>query len=207
VHRSTWRAILGACLILAGGVLAVPLAAETPVAGMASVYSDRLQGKAVATGEFYDKEGLTAAANQFPLGATVRVTNPANGKSVTVRVNDRHGRHVWFVIQVSRAAAEALEFSLEGRAEVELAVLASPEATGRDVPHQPPPQPPPLRTAPVATLAPAAAGVVPPLSRPVAIEEDRPPSDRKPARDSGDRTRKPSPFGDGHTDSPEDPEQ
>ncbi|MBQ1023180.1 septal ring lytic transglycosylase RlpA family protein [Micromonospora sp. C95] len=47
------------------------------------------QGQMTANGETFDPEGMTAAHKTLPFGAKVRVTNPANGKSVTVRINDR----------------------------------------------------------------------------------------------------------------------
>lgn len=47
------------------------------------------QGETTANGEPFDPNGLTAAHKTFPFNTRVRVTNPANGKSVTVRINDR----------------------------------------------------------------------------------------------------------------------
>lgn len=45
-------------------------------------------GKRTATGEAFDANGNTAAARTFPLGTHLTVTNPKNGRSITVRVND-----------------------------------------------------------------------------------------------------------------------
>jgi rare lipoprotein A (peptidoglycan hydrolase) len=45
-------------------------------------------GKRTATGEAFDASGNTAAARTWPLGTTLTVTNPQNGRSITVRVND-----------------------------------------------------------------------------------------------------------------------
>ena len=45
-------------------------------------------GKRTATGESFDPNGNTAAARTWPLGTTLTVTNPHNGRSVTVRIND-----------------------------------------------------------------------------------------------------------------------
>ncbi|GIJ08618.1 septal ring lytic transglycosylase RlpA family protein [Micromonospora andamanensis] len=47
------------------------------------------QGQMTANGETFNPEGLTAAHKTLPFDTKVRVTNPANGKSVTVRINDR----------------------------------------------------------------------------------------------------------------------
>ena len=46
-------------------------------------------GRHTASGEPFDANGNTAAARTWPLGASLTVTNPANGRSVTVRINDR----------------------------------------------------------------------------------------------------------------------
>lgn len=52
---------------------------------LASSYSS---GKRTASGEVFDANGNTAAARTWPLGTTLTVTNPRNGRSVTVRIND-----------------------------------------------------------------------------------------------------------------------
>ena len=52
---------------------------------LASSYSS---GKRTANGERFDANGNTAAARTWPIGTTLRVTNPQNGRSVTVRIND-----------------------------------------------------------------------------------------------------------------------
>ena len=53
---------------------------------LASHYSS---GSRTASGEWFDASGNTAAARTWPLGTVLTVTNPKNGKSVTVRINDR----------------------------------------------------------------------------------------------------------------------
>ena len=65
----------------------------TTETGIAIFYSDAMQGKAVASGEKYDKDALTAAHRTLPLGTMVKVTNLKNNKSVVVKANDRgpHG--------------------------------------------------------------------------------------------------------------------
>src|SRR6185437_4841742 len=52
---------------------------------LASSYSS---GKRTANGEHFDANGNTAAARTWPIGTTLTVTNPQNGRSVTVRIND-----------------------------------------------------------------------------------------------------------------------
>jgi peptidoglycan lytic transglycosylase len=53
---------------------------------LASHYSS---GKRTASGEVFDANGNTAAARTWPLGTRLTVTNPKNGRSITVRINDR----------------------------------------------------------------------------------------------------------------------
>lgn len=52
---------------------------------LASSYSS---GKRTASGERFDVSGNTAAARTWPLGTNLTVTNPSNGRSITVRIND-----------------------------------------------------------------------------------------------------------------------
>ena len=88
--------------------------------GVASYYSHESQ---TASGEKFDPDELTAAHPTLPFGTRVRVTNTSNGRSVTVRINDRgpfvHGR----VVDVSHSAAEALHMTQQGVAKVKLDVL------------------------------------------------------------------------------------
>jgi len=53
---------------------------------LASYYSS---GRRTASGEAFDANGNTAAARTWPLGTTLNVTNPHNGRSLSVRINDR----------------------------------------------------------------------------------------------------------------------
>jgi len=57
--------------------------------GIASYYSTGFAGRPTASGEIFDPSQLTAAHKTLPLGTRVRVTNPATGPSVVVRINDR----------------------------------------------------------------------------------------------------------------------
>lgn len=58
---------------------------------MASTYGegDGTAGGPTASGETFDPSALTAASRTLPLGSTIRVTNVNNGRTVTVRINDR----------------------------------------------------------------------------------------------------------------------
>ncbi len=92
--------------------------------GVASYYGRRFHGRTTASGEAFDMNAYTAAHKTLPFGSMVRVTNPRNGRSVVVRVNDRgpyvRGRE----IDLSRAAAEELGIVRAGHGEVELELLS-----------------------------------------------------------------------------------
>ncbi|WP_120715849.1 septal ring lytic transglycosylase RlpA family protein [Tsuneonella amylolytica] len=91
--------------------------------GVASFYADKFNGRRTASGEAFSNSGLTAAHRTLPFGTRLRVTNPSNGKSVVVRVNDRGPFHGNRVLDVSRAAASELGLVQRGSGRVELALL------------------------------------------------------------------------------------
>jgi rare lipoprotein A len=91
--------------------------------GVAHFYNDSFQGKKTSSGEPYDKNGLTAAHKKLAYGTKVKVTNVANGKSVVVTVNDRLGTSSPAVIDVTRRAAEQLDFVKSGKTTVKLEVV------------------------------------------------------------------------------------
>ena len=91
--------------------------------GMASFYGAELHGRRTASGERFDMHDLTAAHRTLPFGTRVVVTNPANGRSVTVRINDRGPFHGGRVIDLSRAAASELGLVARGHGRVELALV------------------------------------------------------------------------------------
>ncbi len=57
-------------------------------AGQEVLASSYASGKRTASGEHFDANGNTAAARTWPLGTHLTVTNPRNGRSITVRIND-----------------------------------------------------------------------------------------------------------------------
>jgi len=105
-------------LALAFLVIGIPLAASAQT-GIASVYA--YSGGRTASGERMQPGALTAAHRTLPFGTLVRVTNERNGRSVTVRINDRGPFVRGRVIDLSPAAAHALGFS--GIATVSLDVV------------------------------------------------------------------------------------
>ncbi|MDO8718301.1 MAG: septal ring lytic transglycosylase RlpA family protein [Polaromonas sp.] len=88
--------------------------------GHASWYGPRFHGRLTASGERYDMYALTAAHKTLPFGTVVRVRSEVLGREVDVRINDRGPFAPGRVIDVSRAAAEALGLVGVGVAEVSL---------------------------------------------------------------------------------------
>ncbi|MCM0674111.1 septal ring lytic transglycosylase RlpA family protein [Micromonospora phytophila] len=86
----------------------------------ASFYSE---GQLTANGENFDPSALTAAHKTLPFDTKVRVTNPANGKSVTVRINDRGPFIEGRCLDLSRAAFGAIASLDAGHVEVRYEVL------------------------------------------------------------------------------------
>jgi putative cell wall-binding protein len=92
--------------------------------GTASWYGAPFHGNETACGEVFDMHELTAAHRQLPCGTRVRVTNPDNGGEVTVRINDRGPHAAGRVLDLSRAAAEAIGIRTTGTGRVRGEVLA-----------------------------------------------------------------------------------
>ena len=93
--------------------------AETQT-GNASYYADKLNGHSTASGEAYNSSKMTAAHRKLPFGTMVTVTNLANGKQVTVRVNDRGPFVSGRIIDISKAAAKQIEMVGAGVAKVKI---------------------------------------------------------------------------------------
>jgi len=68
---------------------------------------------------------MTAAHRSLPFGVVVNVTNVENGRAVTVRINDRGPQDTSRIIDLSRAAADALGFRAMGTARVRIERLES----------------------------------------------------------------------------------
>jgi rare lipoprotein A len=99
----------------------VPIVDDRPFreSGLASWYGRKFHSQSTASGEPYDMYAMTAAHKTLPLPSYVRVRNPANGREVIVRVNDRGPFHDDRVIDLSYTAALKLDL-LRGVAPVEI---------------------------------------------------------------------------------------
>ncbi len=98
--------------------------------GKGSWYGSWHQGRKTANGERFNMYQMTAAHKSLPLGTIVRVTNPANGKTVKVRINDRGPYYAGRVIDLSAAAARALGISRKGTARLRIEAFASDQTPG-----------------------------------------------------------------------------
>ena len=105
------------------------LAGEIPrelAQGKASGYGPRFNGRRTASGERYNMHEFTAAHRTLPFGTLVRVRSLVNGKEVDVRITDRGPFSRGRVIDLSRAAAEAIDMLGLGVKDV---LLLVPEST------------------------------------------------------------------------------
>ena len=91
--------------------------------GTASFYSNSFNGKKTANGEIYSHKKMTAACNVLPLGTWIKVTNLRNGKSVVVKTNDRLHSKMKRVIDLSREAADKLDYVKSGLTRVRVEVI------------------------------------------------------------------------------------
>ena len=123
---------------MVAGAVATSCAADEPSQpqsqvqeGLASYYAKALDGKKTASGVPFDNDALVAAHPTYPFGTLVRVTNLRNSQSVDVRIIDRGPVRAvqakGVIIDVSRAAADALRFLEDGRTRVRLEVVRLPK--------------------------------------------------------------------------------
>lgn len=99
--------------------------------GKATWYGPRHFGHRTATGERFDPNKLTAAHPSLPMNTRVRVRNLANGRVVTVRINDRSGQTGDRIIDLSPRAADILGMRNAGVAHVIVEKIAPELASAR----------------------------------------------------------------------------
>lgn len=129
---------LAAALILTGvmaGCGATPRVIRPPVSedllrplqtGYASWYGKAHQGRRTTSGETYDMNKFTAAHPALPMGTRLLITNLKNGRSVTVRVNDRGPFIDGRIVDLSYAAAREVGAIGEGVVPVRIRVVSMP---------------------------------------------------------------------------------
>jgi len=91
--------------------------------GQASYYASKFEGRKTANGDIFRHTKLTAACNILPLGTWIKVTNLKNGKSVTVKINDRLHTKTRRLVDLTRSAAQKLGFIKSGLTRVKVEVL------------------------------------------------------------------------------------
>ncbi|AHH14231.1 Lipoprotein [Borrelia hermsii MTW] len=96
---------------------------QSATVGLASWYGEAFHGKPTANGEKFDMTALTAAHKELPFNTVLRVTNLLNNRTVVVRINDRGPFRKDRIIDLSKSAAEKLDFLGIGVAPVKIEVL------------------------------------------------------------------------------------
>ena len=114
--------------VLAFAVLALawPFGANATVTiqeGLVSWYGQHFHAKPTASGEPFDATAMTMAHPTLPFGTQVKVTNPRNGRSVVLTVNDRGPFVGSRIADLSQAAAAYLGILRRGIAHLRLEVV------------------------------------------------------------------------------------
>jgi rare lipoprotein A len=136
--------------------------------GIGSWYGRKFNGQRTSSGETYDMFAMTAAHPTLPIPSYAKVTNPANGRSVIVRINDRGPFHPGRVIDLSYAAAYRLGYVGSGSAPVQVdRILPADIRAGRIPNAQPMPSAPLFASAAPAARAPLPTPALPPVVTPV----------------------------------------
>lgn len=110
-------------------IIYFPLPAQTET-GIASFYGDEFEGRTTANGEIYKHNQLTAAHKTLPFNTIVRVINPENNKEVIVRINDRGPFTPGRLIDLSKSAAQILDFIPKGVTEVKMEIIGNSGNSG-----------------------------------------------------------------------------
>lgn len=124
--------------------------------GVASWYGADFHGKRTANGEKFNMHKVSAAHKTLPLPSVVRVINLENGRSLTIRINDRGPFVRGRIIDLSKRAAELLGFADKGTAMVRVQILAEVsrraalQVGAGDLPDF---EPPPPKAAPSVAVA------------------------------------------------------
>jgi rare lipoprotein A len=129
-------AALSGCAKSKHAALRAPQAPGGSETGIASWYGHPYHGRAAANGEIYDMEKMTAAHRTLPFGTWVRVTNLTNGKTVDVRIIDRGPFVEGRIIDLSHAAAGAIDLLGPGIARVRVDIISPPGGAAAQAPAQ-----------------------------------------------------------------------
>lgn len=125
ITKAIARFIVFAVIFFAGILLHAATVYKSGVT--ASYYADKFHGRKTSSGEVFNMYDYTAAHKTLPFGTMLRVTNLANGKYVTVKVNDRGPFVKGRELDVSKAAAVKLGMIKTGTAKVRIEILGKGE--------------------------------------------------------------------------------
>ena len=100
--------------------------------GVASWYGSDFHGRKTANGEIFDMHALTAAHPTLPMPSYAYVSNPANGRTILVRINDRGPYVGERLIDLSRASADALGLRSGGTGRVRVRYAGPAPLDGTD---------------------------------------------------------------------------
>jgi rare lipoprotein A len=121
-----WSAVAATCVAIGcasdAGARRGAAPARHVQQGRASYYGRGFAGRKTASGERFDPNAMTAASPALPFGTRVRVSR-ADGRSVTVRINDRCGCPGGRIVDLSEGAARKLGMLKEGVVTVRMEVL------------------------------------------------------------------------------------
>jgi rare lipoprotein A len=147
--------------------------------GIASWYGAPYDGRPAASGEIFDTHRLTAAHRTLPFDTWVEVTNLQNGRRVQVRINDRGPFIDGRIVDLSLAAADAIDLVRPGIGRVRLKVIRSPKREPPAKGDEPVKQAPATQGEPAKQQEPPNEDEPPNRSEPVNI--DLPAVDTSPA--------------------------
>ena len=100
------------------------LISANSLAATASWYGGKFHGRTTASGEVFNKWAMTTASNSHKMGTMLLVTNKANGKSVTVKVNDTGGfKKYGRTLDLSRGAFAKIADINQGLVNVKIKVI------------------------------------------------------------------------------------
>jgi rare lipoprotein A len=124
MHFGSWAARAAALAFVFGGVIAADGGAKAPrthvadaalyQSGLATWYGPDFEGARTACGYTFSSADYTAASNTLPCGAVVTVTNADTGHAVTVTITDRGAFRYPVILDLSRAAFNAIGDTYHG---------------------------------------------------------------------------------------------